>query len=52
MIFVKHIFHLSQTAAQILEKFGSYMHLNTFVCSNLNATFTKCITMRQHLQDY
>ena len=28
MIFVKHIFDFSQTAAQILMTFGSYMHLN------------------------
>ena len=38
MLFVKHIFDFSQTAAQILMKFGSYMcmHLSkvTQVCSN------------------
>ena len=37
MVFVKHIFIIfSQTAAQILMKFGSYMHLSkdTQVCSN------------------
>ena len=28
MIFVKHIFDFSQTAAQILMKFGSYMHIS------------------------
>ena len=35
-IFAKHIFDFSQTAAQILIKFGSYMHLSkvTQVCSN------------------
>ena len=35
-LFVKHIFDFSQTAAQILMKFGSYMHLGkvTQVCSN------------------
>ena len=36
MIFVKHIFNFSQTAAQIFMKFGSYMRLSkvTKVCSN------------------
>ena len=37
MIFVKHIFDFfSQTAAQILMKFDSYMHLSkvTQVCLN------------------
>ena len=37
MIFVKHILDfLSQTAAQILMKFGSYIHLRkvTQVCLN------------------
>ena len=36
MLFVKHIFDFSQTAAQIFMKFGSYMHLSkdTQVCSN------------------
>ena len=37
MIFVKHIFDFfSQTAVQILKKFGSYMHRSkvTQVCSN------------------
>ena len=35
-IFVKLIFDFSQTTAQILMKFGSYMHLSklTQVCSN------------------
>ena len=36
-IFVKHIFHFfSQTAAQIMMKFGLYMHLSKVsqVCSN------------------
>ena len=35
-IFVKHIFNFSQTAAQILMKFGSDMHLSkvTKVCFN------------------
>ena len=33
---VKHIFDFSQTAAQIIMKFGSYMHISkvTQVCSN------------------
>ena len=40
MIFVKHIFDFSQTAAQIVMKFGSYMQLSkvTQVCSNQGCT--------------
>ena len=35
-VFVKHIFNISQTAAQILMKFGSYMHLSKVAQVNSN----------------
>ena len=46
MLFVKHIFDFSQTAAQILMEFGSYMHLGkvTQVCSRSLDSMTASLT--------
>ena len=39
MLFIKHIFNFSQTAAQILMKFGSYMHLKQGYSSLFKSRF-------------